>query len=328
MPWKHLKARLWLRCALPAGLLVVSYAFRLEAQITASSEESSFVFLVVLGTLQDAGSPHIACKKDCCLHLFAHPDESRKVVSLGVVDAGNRKKFLFEATPDIARQIKYLRDFNWACDQETPDGIFLTHAHIGHYSGLMYLGKEGMDARQVPVFAMPGMKDFLEKNGPWSQLVARQNISLRLLREGEAVRLTSNLSVTPFAVPHRDEFSETVGFTIAGPSRKALFIPDIDKWSRWKKDIVEELKQVDYAFVDATFFDGKEINNRDMSEIPHPSVTESMALFSPLSPEERQKVVFIHLNHTNPLLDVGSEEYRLVIEAGFRVARMHEVFEL
>ena len=77
--------------------------------------------------------------------------------------------------------IDYERDYSSYCpfnDKETPDGIFLTHAHIGHYIGLMYLGKEAMNADQVPVYAMTRMKGFLIQNGPWSQLLKINNIRI------------------------------------------------------------------------------------------------------------------------------------------------------
>ena len=70
----------------------------------------------------------------------------------------------------------------------------------------------------------------------------------------------------PFLVPHRDEFSETVGFEIKGENKTAVFIPDIDKWSKWNSDLKELIKRVDYAFLDATFYKNGEIPSRDMSE--------------------------------------------------------------
>jgi pyrroloquinoline quinone biosynthesis protein B len=286
------------------------------------------VSLIILGTIQDAGSPHIACKKDCCASLFTNPDESRKVVSLGLIDIEHNKKFLFEATPDITAQMKLLQKLMGPESKETPDGIFLTHAHIGHYTGLMYLGKEAMNAKNIPVYAMPLMKNYLETNGPWSQLVSDQNISLQSLFDRKSIGITSNISVMPFKVPHRDEYSETVGYKISGPNKKVLFIPDIDKWSKWDKNIIDELSKVDYAFIDATFFDGNEINNRDISEIPHPFIIESMAVFSNLPLREKEKIFFIHFNHTNPALDSNSTRAKQIIKKGFNIAKINDIFVL
>lgn len=287
------------------------------------------VTLIVLGTIQDAGSPHIACKKNCCASLFKNPDDSRKVVSLGLIDTENNKKYLFEATPDIATQMKLLRNsMGHDTTKETPDGIFITHAHIGHYTGLMYLGKEAMNAKNIRVFAMPAMQNYLENNGPWSQLVSDKNISLQRLSDKSLLTITSNISVMPFKVPHRDEYSETVGYQISGPNKKVLFIPDIDKWSKWDNNIIEEISKVDYAFIDATFFDGNEIDNRDISEIPHPFVIESMELFSNLSTKEKDKIYFIHFNHTNPALDETSAAAKQIIQQGYNIAKTDQTFGL
>ncbi len=283
--------------------------------------------LLILGTVQDAGSPQIGCKKECCTPLFANPDPKRKIVSLGLVDPRAEKKWLFEATPDIAAQMRFLH----ACtgfSREIPDGIFLTHAHIGHYAGLMQLGREAMNADRIPVYAMPRMSEYLQTNGPWSQLVRLKNIQLTALQEQQPVALGEKLSVFPFLVPHRDEYSETVGFQISGPNKKAIFIPDIDKWEKWKTQIEEAIAGVDYALLDATFFDGEELPGRNIAEIPHPFVSESLQRFATLPLAERNKIYFIHFNHTNPLLIEGSEAEKRVIEAGFHVARIGMVLPL
>ncbi len=285
-------------------------------------------FIVVLGTIQDAGSPHIACKKDCCKGLFNNPDKERQVVSLGLVDNIDEKSYLFEATPDISRQLKTLKRHTKRRDKEFPDGIFLTHAHIGHYAGLMYLGKEATDAKEVPVYAMPRMQYFLSNNGPWDQLVNRNNIVLKEFSNPSKTITSKNTYVSLFTVPHRDEYSETVGYKIHGPSKSALFIPDIDKWDKWDFNIIEEIKKVDYAFLDATFYDAEEINNRDISEIPHPFVVESMEKFKNLPSAEKAKIYFIHLNHTNPLLNFNSKQSKKVLDAGFNIARINEIHTL
>lgn len=284
--------------------------------------------IIVLGTIQDAGSPHAGCTKDCCKNLFSKPDPTRMVVSLGLIDPANKLNFLFEATPDLPRQMKLLKTYSPFRQEETPNGIFLTHAHIGHYSGLMYLGRESMNAKSTPVYAMPKMQEFLEKNGPWSQLVSLRNIAIQGLKNLEPQRLSPHLQVTPLQVPHRDEFSETVGYRIEGPNKSALFIPDIDKWERWSLDIVAEIKKVDYAFLDATFYDNAELNYRNMSEIPHPFVVESMQRFKDLPASEKQKIYFIHLNHTNPLLNPQSQQMKELKKNGFQVAHFRQIVHL
>lgn len=285
-------------------------------------------FLMILGTIQDAGSPHIACKKECCKDLFNNPDKDRQVIALGLIDNTYSKKYLFDATPDISRQMKSLVRNDIQNTNEIVDGIFLTHAHIGHYTGLMYLGKEATNTKDVKVFSMPRMKEYLETNGPWSQLVSQNNIYLTQIENEQSISLSPNIQVTPFLVPHRDEYSETVGYRIKGPDKTALFIPDIDKWDKWDKNIIEEIKKVDYAFLDATFYSGEELNNRDISHIPHPFIIESLETFKGLNLQERNKIIFIHFNHTNPVIDLNSLEAKNVINQGFRIGRINDIYKL
>ena len=298
--------RLWI-----IALCLVLTGCPLVIKDKAKTNYNATVELVVLGNVQDAGSPHIGCIKSCCEHLHESPDQSRKVVSLGVVDHLSKTKYLFDATPDMTAQLEHLNTIDTGL-AFMPNGIFLTHAHVGHYTGLMYLGKEAINANCVPVYTMPRMNDFLKRNGPWNQLVLLDNIELLPLQNRTRVELTDSLTVTPFLVPHRDEYSETVGYIIEGPSKSALFIPDIDKWSKWETSIIEAIKGVDYAFIDATFYDGEEIKSRDISQIPHPFVIESMETLNSLSDEEKAKVHFIHMNHTNPLLEPTSRVYFVI----------------
>jgi len=284
--------------------------------------------IVILGTIQDAGSPQIGCNKECCRNLFENPDNSRQIVSLGLIDLPNNKTYLFEATPDIGQQMKMLTKYEKHSAKEIVDGIFLTHAHIGHYTGLMFLGKEAMDAENTPVYVMPRMKEYLINNGPWSQLVIRKNVKLNEMENERAIQLSENIQVIPFLVPHRDEYSETVGYKIQGQNKSALFIPDIDKWDKWEKNILEEIKKVDYAFLEATFYSGKEINNRDITQIPHPFIIESLEKFKELDKQEKNKVIFIHFNHTNPVINQNSDEAKALINQGFRIGKNGDVFEL
>ena len=284
-------------------------------------------YLIVLGTIQDAGSPHMGCQKSCCEELFKNPDASRKVVSLGVIDPLEEKYWLIDASPDFPSQCKILKSTAGFNHKETPDGILLTHAHIGHYTGLMYLGKESMNSVDIPVYAMPRMQEFLSNNGPWSQLLKIQNIKLCKINSEEKIQLSRNISVTPFLVPHRDEFSETVGYKIIGPNKSALFIPDINKWNLWDKDIVEEVKDVDYAFLDATFFKNGEVN-RSMEEIPHPFVVETLNLFKNESDELKNKIYFIHFNHTNISLQDKNPVIDSISKLGYNFTRFGDQLSL
>lgn len=222
-----------------------------------------------------------------------------------------------EATPDIVSQWRSLQE---ACPECEISGIFLTHAHIGHYTGLVHLGREALGAKEVPVYTMPRMQKFLENNGPWSQLITLKNIKLMPIKEGSVIQLSQNVSVVPLLVPHRDEFSETVGYRVNGNSKHLVFIPDIDKWSKWSTPVIDVVRKNDYLLLDGTFFDNLELPGRDMNEIPHPFIAESTKLFSTLENKEKDKIYFIHFNHSNPVLFNTSKKNTFVNETGFNIA--------
>ena len=275
-------------------------------------------YIYILGVAQDAGFPQAGCYKPHCMPGWNDPERKISATSIGLIDPSSKKKYIFEATPDFPEQL-FMLEQEAPSDDFSLNGIFITHAHIGHYTGPMYLGREAMGANGLPVYVMPKMEQYLRGNGPWSQLIALNNISLVSLRN-EYSQLLNNLKVTPFLVPHRDEFSETVGYSIEGPKKTALFIPDINKWSQWKENILERIQLTDYALIDATFYDNNELPGRDMSEIPHPFVVETMATLSVLPKEQREKVWFIHMNHTNPLLNSNSDQAQEVRAQGFNIA--------
>lgn len=290
-----------------------------------ASQPNPTPYIMVLGIAQDAGYPQVGCQKACCAPAWEGEVAPQPVTALGLVAPASKQTWLFEATPDLPQQVRALQESAQAAP--LPDGIFLTHAHIGHYTGLMYLGREAYGAQSMPVYTMPRMGQFLTENGPWSQLVTLNNIALTTLQANQPLELTPEISVIPIVVPHRDEFSETVGYRITGPKRTALFIPDIDKWTRWDMDLVEALEEVDVALLDATFYDGDELPGRNMEEIPHPFVIETMAQLEAQPLALRQKVLFIHFNHTNPLLHEGPEKAEAEAK-GYRVARQGMRIEL
>lgn len=284
---------------------------------TFAKAKSDSAYLYILGVAQDAGYPQAGCYQPHCMPGWENKTLQRGATSIALIDPVAKSKLLFEATPNLPQQL-YNLEQEAPSSQYTFEGVFLTHAHIGHYAGLMFFGHEAMGSNNIPVYAMPKMAEYLAKNGPWSQLVDYGNISLRDLQHNQALDV-NGITITPFLVPHRDEFSETVGYLIEGPSKTAVFIPDINKWSVWDTDIAKLITQVDYALLDATFFDDGELPGRDMSKVPHPLVTETMQRLGALSTEQRNKVWFIHMNHTNPLLDADSQASKRVRAAGFNI---------
>ncbi len=285
----------------------------------------------ILGTAQDGGLPQLGCSCDNCRQARAQNRFSRRIASLAIIDFDRKSFFLVDATPDIRSQVETAEqrlDHTPSSLAASLQGVLLTHAHIGHYTGLMFFGYEAMSAHQLPVYCSSQMADFLKSNGPWSQLVKLENISLHLLQMETELPLTPGVAVTPFPVPHRHEFSDTLGFWIRGQKKRLLYIPDIQNWKTWQIPVTEACSQADIAILDGTFFSPAELPGRDLSQIGHPFITDSMRELKPLVEQKEKRILFTHLNHSNPAVDPESLAYEQIIRQGFALAEEGQEFTL
>jgi pyrroloquinoline quinone biosynthesis protein B len=305
------------RRTLAVVIIVMAAAWLAADRASNKAASSPELYLIVLGIAQDAGAPQAGCRKDCCRERWHDSKRQRRVSCLAIVDPASSECWMIDATPDFKTQLHTLNEI---APRAKLSGVLLTHGHIGHYTGLMHLGREAIGAREVPVYAMPRMQNFLSRNGPWEQLVRLKNILLLPLQNEVTLELNQRIRVTPILVPHRDEYTETVGFRIIGPKRSAVFIPDIDKWEKWERRIEEVVASADVAYIDGTFYADGEIPGRNMTEIPHPFIVETMQRLASLPMKEKSKIRFIHLNHTNPALSGDSAAAKAIAKAGFHVA--------
>ena len=272
---------------------------------------------IVLGTAQDGGIPQLGCNCPRCQVAWMDSSQRRLVASLGIVDHEAKAFWLVDASPDILEQIHLLTS-----DYPTYRlaGVLLTHAHIGHYLGLAFLGRESWSRQSLPVLCTQRMGDFLQANQPWKQLIDLSNIALTIIEPGVPMKLTSAVTVAPVLVTHRDELSDTVAFSIAGPTKQLVYCPDID---RWEGKILDAIGNADIALLDGTFYSADELPGRNVSEIPHPCIADSMKSFEGFE----TAIHFIHLNHSNQLLSDSA----LVTELetlGFGLGKRGDLWQL
>lgn len=339
--------RWWAIVALGVGcVLPLSTSCRPRPQATAGDTAAAAVdasarslpehdrepFLRVLGTVQDGGLPHPGCRCERCDLARRQTDSRRWITSLALVLPDSSEIFLFDVTPDIRQQLDMLADLRsapaGAVDREPLDGLFLTHAHIGHYLGLAFFGYEALHTTNLPLWATPRMAEYLRHNGPWSQLVDFGNVELRELQSERRIGLGSGVSVLAFAAPHRDEYADTLGFTITGPNRRLVYLPDTDSWRAWEQPLPQFLSGVDIALLDGTFYSVDELPGRSIESIGHPLIPDTMDLLQELVDTGSLQVYFTHLNHSNPALTLDSEARRAIESRGFRVLAERQEFSL
>jgi pyrroloquinoline quinone biosynthesis protein B len=282
--------------------------------------------LIVLGVAQDGGLPQLGCNRPCC-ESARRAGRHLEPACLGVIDRRAGGLLLVEATPAIEPQVAMLQAAAGALDRgrRPVDAVLLTHAHLGHYLGLASFGREAAATSALPVHAAPRLQEFLRSNGPWSQLVDLHQIELRALpaRREFAPLAGSDLLVNAIPVPHRGEFSETMAFQLRGPHRTVLFVPDVDRWDAQPDLLAELMSGVAVAYVDGTFFDGSELPDRNLAEIRHPFMTDTMAALADIARVRPGSVRFLHLNHSNPALHDPAVLAGLEAR-GFAVARQGE----
>lgn len=296
-----------------------------ESSLDGSESESKKPDIVVkvLGTAQDGGIPQMGCYCQNCLRARKDRQFGRLVSSLAVLDMREKKLFLIDASPNLPIQFDLaLKRLGPATEgsKASPDAVFLTHAHVGHYTGLMYFGYEVMSTDKLPVYCTSRMASFLRENGPWNQLVKLENISLHLLSDDQEFSPSPHLKIVPISVPHRDEYSDTLGFSISGRTKKLLYIPDIQSWRSWERSIEEETRKFDYALLDGTFFSPDELPGRDTSKIGHPLMKTSLETLKDVARKGRTAIYFTHLNHTNLALDPKGEARKELEEKGLKIA--------
>lgn len=255
----------------------------------------------ILGSAQDGGVPHLGCTCRACSAAREDPTKQRYAASIKVSDEEREVNYLFDASPDIRYQL---------AGDDIIDSIFVSHGHLGHTPGLLYLGKESMNAEQVPVYCNPSAAAFIrEENYAYRLLVDRNNITLNEFTEGDTIDVMG-LTVEPVGVTHWGDMT-TSAFMIRSKNRSLFYMTDIDQWT---EKALERVREADIAIIDGSFWSKEEIGRYE--RVPHPPIKESLDRLQDVGTD----VYFTHLNHTNPVLDPDSAERAQVEDAGFVVA--------
>tara|TARA_Y200000002_G_scaffold104384_2_gene85086 strand:- start:1422 stop:2261 length:840 start_codon:yes stop_codon:yes gene_type:complete len=267
--------------------------------------------ITLLGIAQDGGRPQPGCIRACCENLSS--EDHRSPVSISIQTEGG-KTLLVEATRDLGRQLRFIGN-------PSIDHLFLTHAHLGHVDGLGLFGRETMSARNIQLHCSPSMQSLVETTPAWNQLLKQNVFQFASFPRIEI----DDVAVEFHQVPHRDELSDTHAIVVRGENKSILFLSDHDTWKETLdahgcetiREFLAKLN-VDIALLDGTFWSGDELQGRDMNVVPHPTVEESLQRLGIKSKEDPQ-IVFFHLNHTNPLHNMDSEEYRTLTALGWDV---------
>lgn len=271
---------------------------------------------MVLGSAQDGGLPQFGSRNplDEAARAGTIP---RRWSSCVAVIGDDGRVLLLDVGPDLKAHENVLATSAGVRRRSGPspiDGVVITHAHVGHYAGLIHFGREAHAAERMPCWVTVEMARFLEDEAPWRLAVEQGHLDLRAHEPPASFLPWADLEVSMIPVPHRNEASDTVAISVNG---SALYLPDIDSWDAWP-GAEEVIAAHSTAFLDGTFWSPAELLNRDIKDIKHPLVSDTLERFGHLASTRR--LVLTHVNHTNPVCDPASAEHAAVLAAGFEVA--------
>jgi pyrroloquinoline quinone biosynthesis protein B len=285
----------------------------------------------ILGSAQDAGLPQLGSRMAPDNAARLDPLAVRLGPSLAVLDDEGRC-LLVDASPDIREQeSRLLKVKAYAARKgKNPfDAVVLTHAHIGHYLGLAHFGRECANTDSLPVWCTARMAQFLRGNAPWDQLIQLRNIAINEVVwsltpdvKERQIKPWKGLTLRLIPVPHRSEYTDTVAISING---KLLYAPDVDNWDAWEA-AKKEVKAHKVSVLDGTFYSPDELPGRNLKEVSHPMITDTLKKFGDLT--KTRRLVLSHFNHSNPVCDPGSKQAKSVTKAGFELAQDMMAIEL
>ena len=287
------------------------------------------VELVILGSSQDGGVPQAGCGCHNCSMAIEDPSLRLHPVSCAI-RGSDGSIHIIEATRSLAEQLSIAARTLGEGPTVLPETVCLTHSHLGHIDGLGQFGNEAMGLENVPLFASESVQSSLRDRQVLSPFKAIGFAPGDPFCPSEGCGFT----YTMVPVPHRDEVSDTHAVLIQGPRSSLLFLPDHDEWSgtldfAGASDLRSWLVSlgVDFALLDGTFWDSKELPGRDMSKIPHPPIEETLEMLGERVDGDPE-IMFFHLNHTNPVLDRGSEEREKITSMGWSIAEQGSLIVL
>ena len=270
--------------------------------------------ITLLGNAQDAGRPQIGCNQDCCEDARINTELSRMPVSLGLQ---GKQTGIVEATRCIGSQIALMGNSQVL-------EVWLTHAHLGHIEGLGQFGKESLNSKNVKLRCSDSVVDYVLKHPIWKKLIERGNLTFDKF-ESE--------NIIPIEIPHRASDFDTHAIFFKGKNN-ILFLPDHDTWEKTLQFVGHENPRdwfsslgANIILLDGTFWDSNELKGRLQADVPHPPVTETIDLLGRREDGD-PRIIFIHLNHTNPLHYPNSPEYQKLSDLGWEVGEEGMEFKL
>ena len=132
-----------------------------------------------------------------------------------LLDTGSEKVLIDCGLYQGSRELEERNYLGFEYAPSDIDFVLLTHAHMGHYAGLIHFGREAANTSTLPVWCTARMAQFLRGNAPWDQLIQLKNLELNEViwapsapKRAQTIKPWKGLTIRMIPVPHRGERNE------------------------------------------------------------------------------------------------------------------------
>jgi pyrroloquinoline quinone biosynthesis protein B len=293
------------------------------------------VIVRVLGSAAGGGVPQWNCACDNCTGARAGRRAQRTQSGLAV-SADGKRWLLLNCSPDIGSQIQAFAPLHPFKPRGTPiAGILYTDANVDHLGGLATLRQSGEHhfivrssaiVRTIAT-AQPAYAPFSQAPHRW--LETPLDVPCEAASEDDivgnqlAVRALSVPGTTPGYDGRRRMPGAVVAYEVSdlGCKNRLLFAP---VFSSVDAALHAAIASVQVAFVDGTFYTPDELVAQHLlpkraESLGHQSVAGEAGTLERLR-GIGTRVIFTHLNNSNPMLEPSSAASPEIREAGAEIA--------
>jgi pyrroloquinoline quinone biosynthesis protein B len=296
----------------------------------------------VLGSAAGGAVPQWNCG---CLNCRAARDDKslcRTTCSLAVSGDG-AQWVLLNAAGDLPFQFASFQPLHPPAGTRASPlaGVVLTDAELDHVLGLLALRQ----AARLHVAGTPGVRGLLERSGLLRLLRGYLALEWQEIATGAGFPLNpsepAGLQALAFAVgtgkppayagPQPVRPDVTVGLQLTDPRTSGclVYLPVLPVLT---DELAGVLQSASLILLDGTFFSEMELTevqgNRTARQLGHLPIDDPDGSLARLDPKIRSRVVYTHLNNTNPLLDPKSSASRKLGRTGAAVAADGQTYEL
>jgi pyrroloquinoline quinone biosynthesis protein B len=300
------------------------------------------MLIKILGSAAGGGFPQWNCNcRNCVAVRAGTPGFKARTQSSLAVSRDGVNWALLNASPDLRQQIAATpalhADPKAGLRHSPIKAAVLTNGDVDHIIGLINL----REAQPFSIYASKRILDVLAANSVFQvladPLVPRNEIALDRPFELQGAGVDLGLTVEAFAVPgkvalyledkaatsHAGSEGDTIGLKITDPVEKKSFFY-IPGCAAVDEKLVARLQGTSVVFFDGTLFTDDEmieqgLLNKTGARMGHISMSGASGSIAAFSQLGVGRLIYVHINNSNPALDENSPARKAIDGAGWEV---------